>query len=179
MKGKIEIITGCMFAGKSTELLKRLKLSKEKFLLVKPKIDIRHDKKKVITHSGENLPAIVVDSVSEINSKLKEVKLLGIDEAQFFTTKIVEDCKYIKKKGVRIIIAGLHKDYLDNKFNSVDALIKEADVITKLYATCNQCGDLAMYSHRITHQKSKILLGDQNHYEPLCKMCYKKIIDVR
>ena len=83
------------------------------------------------------------------------------------------------KKGIRIIIAGLHKDYLNNKFESVDALMKEADVITRLHATGNQCGGIGIYSHRITHQKSKILLGHKNHYEPLCKICYTKIINVR
>ena len=174
MKGKIEVITGCMFAGKSTELLKRLKKSNQNFLLIKPKIDTRYDKNDVITHSGEKLSALVVNSVSEISSKLEDIKLLGIDEAQFFNTTIVKDCKLIKQFGVRIIIAGLHKDYLNNTFDSVDALIKIADTTTKLKAICNKCGGSATYSHRIINKKSKILLGHKDFYEPLCRKCYKK-----
>ncbi len=173
MEGKIEIITGCMFSGKSTELLHRLQTSSKNFLLIKPKLDTRYDKRNVITHSGKKESAIIVNSVSEIFEKLQGIKILGIDEAQFFSPRIVKDCLTIKKLGLRIIIAGLNKDYLNKKFKSVDGLIKIADSTTKLYAVCSKCSSPANRSHRITNQRSKILLGHKNFYEPLCEKCYE------
>ena len=175
MSGKIEVITGCMFSGKSTELINRLRSSGEEFLLIKPKMDTRYDAVNVITHSGKKHSAIVVNSVSEIFLKLEGVKILGIDEAQFFSLNIIEDCKKIKDLGLRIIVAGLNKDYLNEKFESVDRLIKIADVTTKLYAICNKCRGAATRSHRITKQTTTILLGHKDYYEPLCKKCYDNV----
>ena len=175
MIGTIEVITGCMFSGKSTELLNRLNANTGKYLLIKPKIDTRYDVNNVMTHSGKKNSAIVVNSVSEIFSKLENVKVLGIDEAQFFSNNIIKDCQIVKNLGLRIIIAGLNKDYLNKKFNSVDGLIKIADSITNLYAICNKCTSPATCSHRITHQKTKILLGHKDYYEPLCKKCYDNV----
>ncbi len=175
MKGKIEVITGCMFSGKSTELLNRLQASSKNFLLIKPKMDTRYDKSNVMTHSGRKKSAIVVNSVSEIFEKLQGIKILGIDEAQFFSPRIIKDCLRVKNLGIRIIIAGLNKDYLNKKFKSVDGLIKISDSTTKLYAVCSKCSSKASRSHRITNQRSKILLGHKNFYEPLCKKCYNDV----
>ena len=175
MAGKIEIITGCMFSGKSTELLKRLKNSYNNYLLVKPKIDTRYDLSSVSTHSGKKESALVVGSVSEVFKNLNGVKIVGIDEAQFFTIKIVRDCIELKKLGFRVIVAGLNKDYLNREFNSVTSLIKIADTTTKLYAVCNICAAPATRSHRLSKEKTKILLGHKNYYEPLCKKCYNNV----
>jgi len=175
MAGKIEIITGCMFSGKSTELLKRLKNSDNKYLLVKPKIDTRYDLSSVSTHSGKKESALVVNSISEVFENLNGIKIIGIDEAQFFTIKIVRDCMELKKLGIRVVIAGLNKDYLNREFNSVTSLIKIADTTTKLYAVCNICTAPATRSHRLSKEKTKILLGHKNYYEPLCKKCYNNV----
>lgn len=174
-EGKIEVITGCMFSGKSTELLNRLKTCSEKYILVKPKIDTRYSLTNVATHSGEKEFAIVVNSLSEIFQNLNGVNVLGIDEAQFFSISIIQDCEKLKKLGIRIIVAGLNKDYLNKEFKSVTGLIKIADSTTKLYAICNICAAPATNSYRISKEKTTILLGHKNCYEPLCKKCYDDI----
>ena len=173
--GKIEVITGCMFSGKSTELLNRLKNCSEKYILVKPKIDTRYGLNSVSTHSGKKESAIVVSTLSEVFQNLNGVKILGIDEAQFFSINIIKDCEKLKKLGLRIIIAGLNKDYLNKEFKPVTGLIKIADSTTQLYAICSRCASPATNSHRLSKEKTKILLGHKDCYEPLCKKCYKDV----
>ena len=174
MKGRIEIITGCMFAGKSTELLRRVRKSNKTVLLIKPRMDFRYAKSSINTHSGEQIDAIVVNTVAEILNKLDDINLVAIDEAQFFDKSILEDCLKISDMGINIIIAGLEFDYLHEKFDSMKNLLNVADSITKLQAICAECSDSASYSHRIVNQKSKILVGHKDCYEPLCAQCYIK-----
>lgn len=173
--GKIEVITGCMFSGKSTELLNRLKKCSGRYLLVKPRIDTRYSLNNVSTHSGKKESAIVVASLSELFQNLKGIQILGIDEAQFFPVEIIKDCEKLRKLGLRIIIAGLDKDYLNNDFESLSGLMKIADSTSKLYAICSRCKSPATNSHRISKEKTTILLGHKNCYEPLCKKCYNDV----
>lgn len=175
MVGRIEVITGCMFSGKSTELLRRLHNVDNKFILLKPKLDTRYSLDKVITHSGEKKSAFVVNNVSEIFNSLNDIKIIGIDEAQFFSYSIVEDCLKLKKLGFTVIVAGLNKDYLNEEFKSVYGLIDIADSTTKLYAICNKCKKPASRSHRLSNETSKIFLGHKDCYEPLCKKCYENV----
>lgn len=175
MVGTIEVITGCMFSGKSTELLRRLHDLDSKFILLKPKLDTRYSLDEVITHSGEKKSAFVVNNVSEIFNNLNDIKIIGIDEAQFFSYSIVEDCLKLKKLGCTVIVAGLNKDYLNEEFKSVYGLIDIADSTTKLYAICNKCKKPASRSHRLSNETSKILLGHKDCYEPLCKKCYENV----
>tara|TARA_B100001287_G_scaffold250003_1_gene230243 strand:+ start:221 stop:751 length:531 start_codon:yes stop_codon:yes gene_type:complete len=173
MSGKIEIITGCMFSGKSTELLNRLNNCSEDYLLLKPKIDTRYGLSDVSTHSGIKKSAKVVSSLSDAFDSISNIKVIGVDEAQFFSSLIINDSLKLKSLGKRIIIAGLNKDYLNKEFKSVSGLIKIADKLTKLYAVCNKCSAPASRSHRLSKDKSIILLGHKDAYEPLCKKCYE------
>ena len=155
MVGRIEVITGCMFSGKSTELLRRLHDVDSKFILLKPKLDTRYSLDEVITHSGEKKSAFVVNNVSEIFNNLNDIKIIGIDEAQFFSYSIVEDCLKLKKLGCTVIVAGLNKDYLNEEFKSVYGLIDIADSTTKLYAICNKCKNqlVDLIDYRTKHQR--------------------------
>ena len=173
MLGKIEIITGCMFSGKSTELLNRLNNCSEDYLLLKPKIDTRYGLSDVTTHSGIKNSAKVVSSISDVFDSISNINVIGIDEAQFFSSSIINDSLKLKSLGKRIIIAGLNKDYLNKEFKSVSGLIKIADKLTKLYAVCNRCSAPASRSYRLVKEKSTILLGHKDAYEPLCKKCYE------
>ena len=175
MKGSIEIITGCMFAGKSTELINRVESSNKKFLFIKPKLDSRYDKGTINTHSGKKIDALVVNSLREIFNKLNYINLVAIDEAQFFNKSIVKDCLKLSNMGINVIIAGLEYDYLHKKFDSITYLLDIADSVTRLTAICVECGNPAIHSHRIVNKKSTILIGHKNYYEPLCTQCYKNV----
>lgn len=169
----IQVITGCMFAGKTTELIHRLKSMNEKYLLVKPKIDNRASGNKVSTHNGLAEEAIIVNSLSDVFKLLNNIRVIGVDEAQFFSTSIIKDLHYLKSKGLKIIIAGLEKDYLDKPFKSMMGILKISDSITRLTAICNHCGDAATCSHRKnTNSKKQLLIGNENFYEALCNKCF-------
>ena len=169
----IQVITGCMFAGKTTELINRLKAIKENYILVKPIIDNRDSGNLISTHSGIEEKAIRVNRLSDIFHQLDKIEVVGIDEAQFFKKSIIQDLDYLKSKNIKIILAGLEKDYLNKPFGLMQEIIRISDTVIRLTATCNQCGSDATYSHRKnTDLKKQFLIGDENFYEALCKECF-------
>ena len=171
MKG-IEVITGCMFSGKTTELFSRLKLVNSPILLVKPIIDDRDTGNIISTHSGTELEAVRVHHLSEIFDQLDNVSVLGIDEAQFFPKTIINDLKYLSRMNVRIIIAGLDKDYLNTNFEVMRKIIDISDSKTVLYAQCI-CGRKASFSYRKNQSlKDQILIGNKDVYAALCEICF-------
>ena len=172
---EIEVITGCMFAGKTTELIKRLMVAKEHFILVKPEVDNRESGNLVSTHGGVKQKAIVVNRLSEIYPLLDGVNTVGVDEAQFFSKEILADIADLNAKGVKIVIAGLEKDYLNKPFGQMDKIINIASSVTRLTARCTRCGNDAVHSYRKTGiADSQLLVGDKNIYEALCTKCYNK-----
>jgi thymidine kinase len=174
---EIQVITGCMFAGKTTELINRLRATNDNYLLVKPVIDNRDSEDIVCTHDGLEEKAIRVRKVSDVFALLSNIQVVGIDEAQFFTMSIIDDLCYLQEKNIKIIIAGLEKDYLHKPFKSMTKIISMSDSVIRLKATCNNCGQDASYSHRKnTTSKQQLLIGAENFYEALCEECFNNII---
>jgi thymidine kinase len=172
---EIEVITGCMFAGKTTELINRLKNAKENYILIKPIIDNRDHGDFITTHDGLKNKAIRVNRLSEIYPLINNINLIGIDEAQFFSQDIISDLKILSSKGLRIIISGLEKDYLDNPFGSMSTIIKISSSITRLTAKCHQCNKNAIHSYRKDDNNTEQLaIGSNNLYEALCTVCLNK-----
>ena len=176
-KGHIELICGSMFSGKTEELIRRLKrakIAKQKVEIFKPKIDVRYDETNVVSHDANFIHSTPVSLSSEIISLSKDVDVIGIDEAQFFDENLPEVCREIADRGIRVIIAGLDIDYLGKPFGCMPQLLATAEYVTKVHAICMNCGDLAHYSHRIVEGSSRILLGEQESYIPLCRTCYNR-----
>ena len=172
---QIQVITGCMFAGKTTELLNRLNSLNENYLLVKPMIDNRIEGDQISTHNGMSIRAIRVNNLSEIFKKITNIKVVGIDEAQFFNRSIIQDLKYLKSKNIKVIIAGLDKDYLNKPFGCMSDIISLSDAVTTLTAVCNTCSKAASYSHRKSSvSQDQFLIGNENFYEALCESCFQK-----
>ncbi len=172
---ELQVITGCMFAGKTTELIRRLESYNQKFLLVKPKLDNRDKGDIIITHSGIEIKAKRVKDLSDIFAMVEGVKILGIDEAQFFDNKILDHLIYLRKSNIKIILAGLEKDYLDNFFGSMKEIISISDSVTRLKASCTRCTNSAIHSYRkIKDANNQFFIGDKNSYEALCTECYLK-----
>ena len=173
--GWIEVICGSMFSGKTEELIRRMRraqFAQQDLIIYKPKIDNRYAQDEVVTHNGERIPALVVEDSADLIKKWNNQKVVGIDEVQFFDDQIVEVCVELSKNGVRVICAGLDMDFSGQPFGAMPRLLAVSEYVTKVHAICVSCGALAQFSHRLVAQKDQVLLGEKNHYEPLCRKCF-------
>lgn len=176
-RGRIEVICGSMFSGKTEELIRRLKranFAKQRVEIFKPSIDTRYSEEKVVSHDSNSFQSTPVDSSGSILLFTSEIDVVGIDEAQFFDEGLVDVCNELANNGVRVIIAGLDMDYKGIPFGPIPALCAIADEVTKVHAICVRCGDLAYISHRTIANDKRVLLGEKTEYEPLCRRCYQK-----
>jgi thymidine kinase len=174
-RGWIEVISGSMFSGKTVELIRRIRraqIAKQKFEIYKPIIDNRYSEEKVVSHDANEMHSIPVATSKDILKLVKDPEVVGVDEAQFFDMGLVDVCTELANKGIRVVVAGLDKDYLGKPFGPMPALMASAEYVTKIHAVCMRCGSLANFSHRITHDDSLIVLGEKNNYEPLCRDCF-------
>ncbi len=173
--GWIEVICGSMFSGKTEELIRRLRraeFANQELVLFKPKIDNRYSKKNVVSHSGNAFEAVLVEQSSEILRHINGHKVVAIDEAQFFDNEIISVCETLSGQGVRVILAGLDMDYTGKPFGPMPNLLSVAEYVTKVHAICVSCGNLAQFSHRTVEEKSQVLVGAVEKYQPLCRACF-------
>ena len=178
--GWIEVITGSMFSGKTEELIRRMRraeIAKMKTGLFKPFIDSRYSTKHVVSHNQSKLESIVVETANEIIKHSNKMDVVGIDEAQFFDSKIIEVCKRLADKKIRVIIAGLDTDYKGNPFGFMPQLMCEADYLDKLRAICVLCGNPASCSQRTTSDSEQVLIGETDVYEARCRNCFEPPLD--
>ena len=178
-RGRIEVICGSMFSGKTEELIRRMKRAQfahQKVEIFKPAIDTRYSDDDVVTHEGVAIHSTPVDNSSSILLLGDECDVIGIDEAQFFDENLVSVCNELASKGIRVIIAGLDMDFRGIPFDPMPALCAVADDVTKVHAICVRCGALAYVSHRKVQEEKRVLLGEVNEYEPLCRVCYQKAL---
>jgi len=176
--GWVEVICGSMFSGKTEELIRRIKraqFANQKLLLFKPAIDNRYSEESVVSHQGNALEAKIISGSNEIWNHWTNERVVAIDEAQFFDENIVAVSNDLAKKGVRVILAGLDMDYLGNPFGPMPHLLSIAEYVTKVHAICVSCGNLAQFSHRTAEEKTQVLVGAVEKYEPLCRSCFNKI----
>ena len=178
-RGRVEVVCGSMFSGKTEELIRRLRraqFAKQVVEIFKPAIDVRYSEEDVVSHEGNSIPSTPVDSSASILLMAQGSDVVGIDEAQFFDEHIVEVCNELAAKGIRVIVAGLDLDFKGQPFGPMPALCAIADEVTKVHAICVRCGALAYVSHRIVAGEKQVLLGEKQEYEPLCRECYAQAI---
>jgi len=174
--GWIEVICGSMFSGKTEELIRRLKrarIANMRVEIFKPAKDSRYDMTKVISHDENTILSIVVSRSDEILDKSADIKVIGIDEAQFFDDDLPRVCETLALRGARVIVAGLDMDFKGNPFGPIPALLAMAEYVTKVHAICPHCGNLATHSYRLTAETETIVLGEKDKYEPRCRICYQ------
>jgi thymidine kinase len=178
--GKIEVVTGCMFSGKSEELIRRIKrakIARQKVQVFKPSIDTRYSVVEVVSHAGEKVEALPVSSTKELLERIEEdTEVIGIDEAQFFDTEIVDALRKIAKSGKRVIVAGLDMDFRGEPFGPMPYIMAIADEVLKLHAICTVCGEDATMTQRIingepaSYNDPVIMIGASESYEARCKL---------
>jgi len=174
-QGWIEVIAGSMFSGKTEELIRRLKrarIARQKVEIFKPRLEVRYSEDEVVSHDENSIHSTPVDSATNILLLASEVEVVGIDEAQFFDDGLIEVCKQLANKGLRVIVAGLDMDYRGMPFGPMPKLMSTAEYVTKVHAICVRCGKLANHTHRISGDDKLIVLGETDIYEPLCRACY-------
>jgi thymidine kinase len=179
-KGWVEVICGCMFSGKTEELLRRLRrvqIAGQKAEIFKPGKDMRYDPKDIISHDSNRVRSTPVENHYNILLLASGVDVVGIDEVQFFDEGIVDVVEELVNKGIRVIVSGLDMDYLGRPFGPIPALLAKAEYITKLHAICVKCGDIASYSYRKPKIDDQVLLGEKDVYEPRCRKCYYNLGD--
>lgn len=174
--GWIEVITGGMFSGKSEELIRRVRraeIARQRVQIFKPAIDDRFDLKRIISRDNRGIDAMVANSTAELRNNLVfGVRVVGIDEVQFFDDPVVDLCMELADAGVRVIAAGLDQDYRRKPFGPMPALLAVAEYVSKMHAVCVRCGGPAHYSQRIAGGNSQIEVGDVS-YEARCRQCYE------
>ncbi len=176
-KGWIEVVCGSMFSGKTEELIRRLKRAKianKKVEIFKPGIDTRYDAVDVVSHNANSIRSTPITHSENILLLAEGVDVVGIDEAQFLDAELPRVCEQLAQKGIRVIIAGLDMDFEGKPFGPIPHLLSIADYITKVHAICVKCGDIAHFSYRTSQDKSKILLGEMDSYQPRCRTCFYK-----
>ena len=173
--GWIEVICGSMFSGKTEELIRRLRraeFANQQLILFKPKIDNRYSKNNVVSHSGNEFEAVLIENSSEIIGHINQHMVVAIDEAQFFDDGIVGVCESLSAKGIRVVLAGLDMDYTGKPFGPMPNLLAVAEYVTKVHAICVSCGNLAQFSNRTVSETSQVLVGAVEKYRPLFRACF-------
>jgi len=166
--GWIEVICGCMFSGKTEELIRRLNrsiIAKQRVEIFKPGMDKRYHHEHIVSHNENTIRSTPVDFADDILLLAGDCEVVGIDEAQFFDGSIVEVCTLLANGGKRVIVAGLDMDYEGKPFGPMPNLLAIAEFVTKVHAICAQTGDLASFSFRLTQDDSQVMLGEQGEYE--------------
>jgi|APSaa5957512535_1039671.scaffolds.fasta_scaffold93173_1 thymidine kinase len=171
--GKLEVICGPMFSGKTEELLRRIKRAEiggRPFYLVKPDLDSRYSKDKVASHSGIRKECYVRNTEGlETMFKSVEPCLIGIDEVQFYGDRLVQILEDLLKRGFRIVVAGLDMDSEAKPFGPLPQLMAIANSVDKLTAVCSMCGEDATHTFRKSANPAQILVGASVEYEARCR----------
>jgi thymidine kinase len=171
--GWIEVVCGCMFSGKTEELIRQIRraaYARQSFKVFKPQIDNRYSEEEVSSHRQDKLPAIVINNPREILENIEsQTKVVGIDEGQFFSDELIEVATELAHKGVRVIIAGLDTDWKGRPFGPMPQLMSIAEIVKKQSAICMECGRPATRTQRIGSSEADILVGSTDSYEARCR----------
>lgn len=181
-KGRVELICGSMFSGKTEELIRRLRravIAKQQVQVFKPVIDDRYHQEQVMSHNGLGFEARPVASANDILQELDpQTTVVAIDEVQFFDPAVVDLCDALANHGIRVICAGLDTDFRGQPFGPMPELLARAEQVSKLHAICVVCGDEASRTQRLIDGQPAafddpvVLVGAAEVYEARCRECH-------
>jgi len=176
-RGRVEVIAGSMFSGKTEELIRRLKralLARQTIQAFKPRIDKRYDTTRIVSHGSISIDAVPVSSSGSMLRRIDAAtEVVAVDEAQFFDRGIVEAANHLADEGRRVILAGLDQDYLGRPFPPMPDLMAIAEEVMKVRAVCTVCGGTASRSQRLIEESSTVLVGGSDSYEARCRACHQ------
>ncbi len=173
--GKVEVIAGSMFSGKTEELIRRLtraEIARQKVIVFKPSIDNRYSEHHIVSHDVSKMPCMTIEHADQIIPNIGEATVIGIDEAQFFEENILKTVTELAAMGKRVILAGCEMYSSGEPFGQMGALMCVAEDVEKLHAVCMVCGEEAYISYRKEQaQNGNILIGYSDIYEARCRKC--------
>ncbi len=182
--GRIEVIVGPMFSGKSEELIRRLKrarIARQRVACYKPDIDLRYHRTSIASHSDQTHEACTVTSVEHLKAalfpQLNDIDVIGIDEVQFLDADIIPLIVDLVHLGKRIILAGLDTTFNAEPFGPVPALMAIADEVAKLSAVCMVCGQPAIHTQRLGQSQELVVVGAAGLYEARCRTHFEPFTD--
>lgn len=181
-RGRLEVVCGSMFSGKTEELIRRVKraqIARQTIQVFKPAIDNRYSAAEVASHDGLRAMAHAVHSAAEIAATIAPATtVVAIDEVQFFDAAIIELCEELAENGLRVIVAGLDQDFRGEPFGPMPMLMAKAETVEKLQAICVICGETASRTQRLINGRPAlyddpvILVGAHETYEARCRQCH-------
>ncbi|MBE0689058.1 MAG: thymidine kinase [Anaerolineae bacterium] len=177
--GRIEMVCGSMFCGKTEELIRRVRraiIARQKVQVFKHSLDVRYSDQEVASHSGQNFEAHPVQTAAQIAERiLDDTTVVAIDEVQFFDEGIIGVVETLAERGIRVIVAGLDMDFRGEPFGPMPELMCRAEEVTKLHAICMVCGEQASRTQRLVNGQPAryddpiIMVGAQERYEARCR----------
>ena len=181
--GRLEVITGPMFSGKSEELIRRLtraRIARQRVTCYKPDIDLRYHRTAIASHSAQTHEARTVTSVARLRDdlfpELEAIDVIGIDEGQFFDSTLQELAMELVHRGKRVLIAGLDTTYAAEPFGPIPNLMAIADEVTKLSAVCMVCGAPAIHTQRLGSSQELVVVGATGLYEARCRLHFQPFV---
>lgn len=184
--GRIEVICGCMYSGKTEELIRRVRqviIARQPYCIFTPRLDTRFGTHQVASHTGTRLEAHPITSITEIPPLVEDLHVVALDELHFLQDppdQIVAICQDLAERGMRVIVSGLDQNYRAEPFPAMAALMAVAEQVDKLYAICVRCGAYATRSQRLIDGQPApanaptIVVGGQELYEARCRACYQQ-----
>jgi thymidine kinase len=186
MRAPLIVICGPMFAGKTTELQRRIALAQaagERVLVVKPARDTRYGESEIVTHTGVRVPArpvatlhqIVDEIVDEIVGEIADARVdfIAIDEIHFFASDAVAPIEALLARGTRVAVAGCDIDHFGDVFAPFDALIPRASEVARIYGVCHRCGAPSTHSERLVATTERIIVGGVKEFIATCASCFR------
>lgn len=182
LRGRLEVVCGSMFSGKSEELIRRLirsEIAKQKTCVFKHRLDNRMTIDYIHAHNGDKIKAVALENPEDMSLFITDdIQVIGVDEVQFFSSAIVNEINAFVDAGKRVIVAGLDLDFRGQPFGCIPTLMAIADSVTKLNAVCMECGEDAHFTQRLIDNKPAkfndpiIMVGAQECYQARCRNCF-------
>jgi len=173
--GSIHLILGPMWAGKTSELIRkyrRYKVAGKRCLLIKYANDTRYDENLLCTHDQYKIEATACSELSQLNINIEDWDVICIDEIQFYPDNL-SFCENMANSGIIVLASGLSGNYLREPFPNMDRLMAKADKLHFLTAICMLCkAESATFTKRISAETEEVVLGGTDKYLATCRRCY-------
>ena len=178
----LELIIGPMFSGKSTELIRKIRLAKiinKKVIVIKPIIDIRYKDNKIVSHSFESEECESIEYLKEVDNKINNYDLIVVDEGQFFPDLKEYVLKWVEVNNKDVVVGGLDGGHKRNKIGEILELIPYSDYCIKITSLCKKCNDgtSAIFTFRTNDNQEQVQIGGSESYMPLCRKHYLENIN--